>query len=500
MVRKTLKKIGKSKKKHIAVPSITPCRHPHNVPYRYQVNVPLVLMPTITTGSSPPTSNTICSDDKPCRTKTEAIHLCALRALYVMFPLHNLSIQLPVPFRSLWKKWQSTEIKQQKQFIHDQHLHKITYVQELVQEWKTKVLPSRPRHVQEDKDENNTAQHWEEETKATNSALHRQDHHGHHHHHDNPSLRDGNRGNRGNQGNQSSSSLLKCAQHFQQRSLTTLYRKMFEKRMKDLPVMKHQQEVIANVVQSNAVVITGETGCGKSTQIPHVLLAAMVQRTTTTSGGSSASSAADKVGVPLGVPLGEIICTQPRRISATSLARRVSVEMGDTTPLDKQHSFVGYSIRGESRKSRNKMLTYCTTGILLRRLQSDPLLSNVSIVIVDEVHERTVQSDFLFIALRRLLSIRKSGGFKVLLMSATMDSQKVSRYFGNAPVLHIPGRTFPVSVQYLEDIIEATEFTYVGKNLLCCCCCCCCSPLFSLFSLFFLFFLFFSFSFFVLLV
>ena len=242
--------------------------------------------------------------------------------------------------------------------------------------------------------------------------------------------------------------------------------------------MKHQQEVIANVVQSNAVVITGETGCGKSTQIPHVLLAAMVQRTTTTSGGSSASSAADKVGVPLGVPLGEIICTQPRRISATSLARRVSVEMGDTTPLDKQHSFVGYSIRGESRKSRNTMLTYCTTGILLRRLQSDPLLSNVSIVIVDEVHERTVQSDFLFIALRRLLSIRKSGGFKVLLMSATMDSQKVSRYFGNAPVLHIPGRTFPVSVQYLEDIIEATEFTYVGKNLLYCCCSLCfpCSP------------------------
>jgi ATP-dependent RNA helicase DHX29 len=236
--------------------------------------------------------------------------------------------------------------------------------------------------------------------------------------------------------------------------------------------MSYREDIVNNVKISNVVVITGETGCGKSTQIPHILLASMMQDDDDNNNNTNEDEEDDAI------PLGEIICTQPRRISATSLARRVSVEMGDKRPLGVE-SMVGYSIRGEHKRGPLTTVTYCTTGILLKRLESDPTLEGVSVVVVDEVHERTVQTDFLCIALRRLLASsssrrnknkningtsKRETKLKILLMSATMDSDKISRYFGGAPVLHIPGRTFPVQVRYLEDIVEKIQFSYVEET------------------------------------
>ena len=140
-----------------------------------------------------------------------------------------------------------------------------------------------------------------------------------------------------------------------------------------------------------------------------------------------------------------IICTQPRRISATSLADRVADELAD-----KVGDLVGYSIRGESKQSQKTKLLFCTTGVLLRMIQNDPLLVKISHVIIDEVHERGVDSDFLLVLLRDLLLVRKD--ICVILMSATIEASLLCDYF-NAPVIEIPGFTHPVQDIYLEVII-----------------------------------------------
>ncbi|XP_045695817.1 ATP-dependent RNA helicase DHX29 isoform X2 [Phyllostomus hastatus] len=119
-------------------------------------------------------------------------------------------------------------------------------------------------------------------------------------------------------------------------------------------------------------------------------------------------------------------------------------------------SLCGYQIRMESRASEATRLLYCTTGVLLRKLQEDGLLSSVSHVIVDEVHERSVQSDFLLVILKEIL--QKRSDLHLVLMSATVDSDKFSTYFTHCPVLRISGRSYPVEVFHLEDIIEETGF------------------------------------------
>lgn len=147
----------------------------------------------------------------------------------------------------------------------------------------------------------------------------------------------------------------------------------------------------------------------------------------------------------------EIICTQPRRLSAIGVAERVAAER-----LDRIGQLVGYQIRLENKVSASTRLSFCTTGILLRRLASDPLLGSVTHVIVDEVHERSEESDFLLLILKNLLRERKD--LKVILMSATLNAALFSDYFGGAPVLDIPGRTFPVQQLFLEDILDMSGF------------------------------------------
>jgi ATP-dependent RNA helicase DHX36 len=162
-----------------------------------------------------------------------------------------------------------------------------------------------------------------------------------------------------------------------------------------LPAFVAQERVIAAVRENQCVVISGETGCGKTTQLPQIILDDAIRRNE----GAFVN----------------IVCTQPRRISAIGVADRVAAErleaVGDT---------VGYQIRLESARSANTKLLFCTTGVLLRRLQCDPGLKGVSHVFVDEIHERDLNTDFLLIVLRRLL--RKRRDLKCVLMSATLNA------------------------------------------------------------------------------
>ncbi|XP_033606244.1 putative ATP-dependent RNA helicase DHX57 isoform X2 [Cryptotermes secundus] len=197
-----------------------------------------------------------------------------------------------------------------------------------------------------------------------------------------------------------------------------------------LPVWGHMEIILEAVRQHQVVVISGDTGCGKSTQIPQFLLDDWLL--------SWDSGNTRHV---------EIICTQPRRLSAIGVAERVAEERAETIG-----STVGYQIRLARKMSSSTRLLFCTTGILLRRLESEPHLSSVSHIIVDEVHERSEQSDFLLMVLRDLLPVRPD--LKVILMSATLNTSLFSSYFGQAPTIEIPGRTFPVEQLFLEDILD----------------------------------------------
>ncbi|PHH75424.1 hypothetical protein CDD80_2377 [Ophiocordyceps camponoti-rufipedis] len=219
------------------------------------------------------------------------------------------------------------------------------------------------------------------------------------------------------------------------KSSTPKFRAMLESR-KQLPMWQFRPRVLEAVEKSQVVIVCGETGCGKSTQVPSFLLEHELSQ-----------------GKPC-----KIYCTEPRRISAISLARRVSEELGENkSDLGSSRSLVGYSIRLEANTSRETRLVYATTGIVMRMLESSNDLGEVTHLVLDEVHERSIDSDFLLIVLKRLLIQRKD--LKVILMSATVDAERFSTYLGGAPILNVPGRTFPVDVRYLEDAVEITGYS-----------------------------------------
>ncbi|XP_023679147.2 ATP-dependent RNA helicase dhx29 isoform X1 [Paramormyrops kingsleyae] len=204
-----------------------------------------------------------------------------------------------------------------------------------------------------------------------------------------------------------------------------------------LPVFQHRRPVLEAVHRHRVVVVAGETGSGKSTQIPQFILEDLLTH------GPDAKPC-------------NVVVTQPRRISAMSLAGRVSQELGSEDGPGAKTSLCGYQIRMETRSGASTRLLYCTTGVLLRKLQQDRLLSSLTHIIVDEVHERSVQSDFLLIILRDIL--QKRPDLRLVLMSATVDCDKFAGYFGRCPVVTIPGRTFPVQVFHLEDVVEETGY------------------------------------------
>uniref|UniRef100_A0A8B9GA92 DExH-box helicase 34 n=1 Tax=Amazona collaria TaxID=241587 RepID=A0A8B9GA92_9PSIT len=181
-----------------------------------------------------------------------------------------------------------------------------------------------------------------------------------------------------------------------------------------LPIAQYRERLLAAVARHPVVVVAGDTGCGKSTQVPQFLL---------------------------GAGYSHVACTQPRRIACVSLAKRVALES-----LHQYGSQVGYQIRFESTRSAATRLLFLTEGLLLRQAQRDPALRAYAVLIADEVHERHLHGDVLLGVLRRLLPRRPD--LKLVLMSATINIPLFSRYFGDAPVLQVPGRSFSISVIY----------------------------------------------------
>eukprot|EP00249_Psilotum_nudum_P023285 c28819_g1_i1 orf=80-3292(+) len=206
---------------------------------------------------------------------------------------------------------------------------------------------------------------------------------------------------------------------------------------KKLPAYKMRKELLQAVNRNQVLVVSGETGCGKTTQLPQFILEEEIEAGR---GGDC-----------------NIICTQPRRISAISVSSRVAAERGESVG-----ETVGYQIRLESRQSMCTRLLFCTTGVLLRRLVQDPGLAGVSHVLVDEIHERGMNEDFLIIILRDLLLRRPN--LRLVLMSATINAELFSSYFNNAPMIHIPGFTYPVKQFFLEDVLEKSGYSIVADD------------------------------------
>jgi len=247
--------------------------------------------------------------------------------------------------------------------------------------------------------------------------------------------------------------------HQKEMETSTKHALMRSQRAK-LPAFSKREEVLSSLgPASKVLVISGATGCGKSTQIPQYILENAISR----NNGASCN----------------VIITQPRRISAVGLASRVAAERGESVGQT-----VGYSVRLDSKQSKRTRLLFCTTGILLRRLLSDPTLAGTSHVVLDEVHERSIESDLLLLLLRDVLASGKNPELKVVLMSATADADLFANYFNQvlcpesniqkstkssgvfqqrSVILSIPGFTHPVTDMFLEDALEATGFM-VGKT------------------------------------
>ena len=220
------------------------------------------------------------------------------------------------------------------------------------------------------------------------------------------------------------------------RQATTAQQKMLGARQ-SLPAWRKRHEVVEAIQSRQVTLITGETGSGKSTQsLQFVLDDALA------SGNARSCS---------------MICTQPRRVAALSLSDRVSAER--CSPEGEE---VGYTIRGASKTSPRTKITFMTTGVLLRRLQqsSSPqkALDGISHVFVDEVHERSLDTDFLLALLKNVM---RRTSLKIVLMSATVDADIFSSYFGGPEKVarvHIEGRTYPVQDVYLDTVLRKTGF------------------------------------------
>ncbi|KAF3914951.1 hypothetical protein ABW20_dc0109743 [Dactylellina cionopaga] len=194
-----------------------------------------------------------------------------------------------------------------------------------------------------------------------------------------------------------------------------------EETRKSLPIYAFRDQLLAAIEEYQVLIIVGETGSGKTTQIPQYLHEAGYTKN------------GQKVG-----------CTQPRRVAAMSVAARVADEMG--VKIGKE---VGYSIRFEDQTSDKTVLKYMTDGMLLREFLTEPDLGGYSALMIDEAHERTLHTDILFGLVKDIARFRPE--LKLLISSATMDAQKFAAYFDDAPIFNIPGRRYPVDIHYTSQ-------------------------------------------------
>ncbi|XP_071946737.1 probable ATP-dependent RNA helicase DHX34 [Antedon mediterranea] len=192
---------------------------------------------------------------------------------------------------------------------------------------------------------------------------------------------------------------------------------------KNLPIYQFKDKIVEALQEHQVIIVAGDTGCGKSTQVPQYLMEA----------GYS-----------------YIACTQPRRIACISLAKRVGYET-----LNEYGDEVGYQIRFESSRSSATKIVFLTEGLLLRQVATEPTLDQYGVIVIDEVHERHIHTDFLLGVLKAIVQQRDD--LKVVLMSATININLFSNYFDNAPVLQVPGRLYPITLEYVP--IREEEMT-----------------------------------------
>ncbi|MBU0945921.1 MAG: ATP-dependent RNA helicase HrpA [Proteobacteria bacterium] len=199
----------------------------------------------------------------------------------------------------------------------------------------------------------------------------------------------------------------------------------------ELPIVSYRESFLELFKEHQIIIISGETGSGKTTQLPKFCL-------------ESSPDSTLLIG-----------CTQPRRVAATSVASRVSEEL-------KQHAdLVGYKIRFQDKTSKTTRIKFMTDGVLLAETRQDPLLRRYGVIIIDEAHERSLNIDFLLGYLKKLLPRRPD--LKVIITSATIDTKIFSRHFNNAPILNVEGRSFPVEIRYQPptESEEKDDFSYV---------------------------------------
>src|SRR3954449_2197341 len=188
----------------------------------------------------------------------------------------------------------------------------------------------------------------------------------------------------------------------------------------ELPVSARRDDLAAAISDHQVVVVAGETGSGKTTQLP-------------------------KMCLELGRGVrGAIAHTQPRRLAARTVAERIADELGVTLG-----GAVGYAVRFSDRSGEDTLVRLMTDGLLLAEIQHDRLLRRYDTIIVDEAHERSLNIDFLLGYIRRLLPRRPD--LKLIITSATIDPQRFARHFGDAPVVEVSGRTYPVEVRYRPE-------------------------------------------------
>jgi ATP-dependent helicase HrpA len=198
----------------------------------------------------------------------------------------------------------------------------------------------------------------------------------------------------------------------------------------DLPITPRREEIIAAIRQNQIVILAGETGSGKTTQLPKMCLEALHD------------------------VRGQIGCTQPRRVAAMSVSKRVAEELN--VPWGRE---VGCKMRFSDDTSRDTRIKFMTDGILLAEIQSDPMLRAYSVLILDEAHERSLNIDFLLGYLVGLL--KKRPDLKLLVTSATIDTEAFSAAFGGAPIIEVSGRLYPVEIRYAPLVTEEDDFGFI---------------------------------------
>lgn len=217
---------------------------------------------------------------------------------------------------------------------------------------------------------------------------------------------------------------IRVYQDFQQKSKFSKLKKL-RQAQKELPIAHYKKEIIEKLGNSRVMLIAGDTGCGKSTQVPQYVYEAGYKK---------------------------IVCTQPRRIACVSLAKRVSYES-----LTDYKSTVGYQIRFEKSKRADTAIVFMTEGLLLRQAGEEETLNSYDVIILDEVHERHLHGDFLVGIMKCMLYKRQD--FKLILMSATINLDLFTKYFQNegVQVIKVPGRLYPIEINYKPIIKDPYE-------------------------------------------